>query len=109
MEIWVRAVKTVDKGALKAIVDVEVAGLVIRGLRVLTGTKGPWIAWPSKEWTGRDGRAPLHERSRAGEYRGAEGGDGRSPVCVEGAGSRRSGMTQWPRNEPGVADDRSRR
>ncbi len=58
MEIKVREIRKVkaEKGNLRAMVDIEIAGLIVRGLRVMNGDKGAWLAWPSKEWAGRDGQ-----------------------------------------------------
>lgn len=57
MEITVRELKRVDKGSLRAMVDVEVGGLLVRGLHVIDNGQGAWIAWPAKKWIGRDGQA----------------------------------------------------
>lgn len=57
MEIKVREIRKVkaETGNLRAIADIETAGLIIRGLKILENARGAWIAWPSQAWTGRDG------------------------------------------------------
>lgn len=55
MDIKVREVRKVEKGRLQAMVDIQMGGLIVRGLRIMENGKGPWVAWPSQQWTGRDG------------------------------------------------------
>lgn len=57
MEIKVREIRKVkvEKGSLRAMADIETAGLIIRGLKILDNGRGAWVSWPSQPWTGRDG------------------------------------------------------
>jgi DNA-binding cell septation regulator SpoVG len=77
MEIKIREMKRLTKGSLRAMVDVEVGGLLVRGLHVIDNGKGAWIAWPSKKWIGRDGQVRYSNivEPRTSELREAIAGE----------------------------------
>jgi hypothetical protein len=43
-----------------AFLSIELAsGMIVNGLRLMTGTRGPWIAMPSQKQLDRDGKPRL--------------------------------------------------
>jgi DNA-binding cell septation regulator SpoVG len=47
-------------GSMLAFLSVELAsGMIVNGLRLMTGTHGPWIAMPSQKLLDRDGKPRL--------------------------------------------------
>ena len=68
MEIRIRELRRVNEGTLRALVDIELQGLIVRGLKVIESEKGKWVAWPSQAWTGRNGErhfSPMVEPATA--------------------------------------------
>jgi hypothetical protein len=47
-------------GLMRAFLSIELAsGMIVNGLRLMTGTRGPWIAMPSQKQLDRDGNPRL--------------------------------------------------
>jgi len=47
-------IKLVDYGKTRAFVEIQIGGMRIKDFKVLQGESGPWVAFPSREYT-KDG------------------------------------------------------
>lgn len=55
-DIRVVRIKMLGKGTLKALVDIQLGPLTIRGLRVIEdGAKGMWVSWPQDRFRTPEG------------------------------------------------------
>jgi DNA-binding cell septation regulator SpoVG len=54
-EIQVLKIKLFEKGTLKALVDIQLGPLTIRGLRVMESGDRLWTAWPQDSYRTQDG------------------------------------------------------
>lgn len=54
-EIQVLKIKLFEKGNIKALVDIQVGPLTVRGLRVIETGERLWTAWPQDSYRTQDG------------------------------------------------------
>lgn len=56
VDVRVKRLRVVEKGKLKAMVEIQIGELIIRGLKLIEGKGGLWVAWPQAHWRDMDGQ-----------------------------------------------------